>query len=127
MLPPVTDAAGQGAGGAGAADQFRAIQERLRQLGATYYLLESWGNQQQLYRFYCKMAVGGSAQYTRCFEATHAERAAVDGASVAAGGDVAQRWAHEGGKQRLGRVRETHRHNGYGAFPAPYFLTASLV
>jgi hypothetical protein len=73
VVAPVTDAAGQGAGGAGAADQFRAIQERLRQLGATYYLLESWGNQQQLYRFYCKMAVGGSAQYTRCFEATHAD------------------------------------------------------
>jgi hypothetical protein len=74
VVAPVTDAAGQGAaGGAGAADQFRVIQERLRQLGATYYLLESWGNQQQLYRFYCKMAVGGSAQYTRCFEATHAD------------------------------------------------------
>jgi hypothetical protein len=26
-----------------------------------------------MYRFYCKMAVGGSAQYTRCFEATHAD------------------------------------------------------
>ena len=55
------------------ADPFHAIQDRLRQLGATYYLLESWGNQQQLYRFYCKMAVGGSADYTRCFEATDAE------------------------------------------------------
>ena len=54
------------------ADPFRYIQDRLRQLGATYYLLESWGNQQQMYRFYCKMAVGGSAAYTRCFEATNA-------------------------------------------------------
>ena len=53
------------------ADPFRYIQDRLRQLGATYYLLESWGNQQQMYRFYCKMAVGGSAAYTRCFEATN--------------------------------------------------------
>ena len=53
------------------ADPFRYIQDRLRQLGATYYLLESWGNQQQMYRFYCKMAVGGSATYTRCFEATN--------------------------------------------------------
>jgi hypothetical protein len=26
-----------------------------------------------MYRFYCKMAVGGSAHYTRCFEATHAD------------------------------------------------------
>jgi hypothetical protein len=71
---PGVDAAGRAATGTPAtADQFHAIQERLRQLGATYYLLESWGNQQQMYRFYCKMAVGGSAQYTRCFEATHAE------------------------------------------------------
>jgi hypothetical protein len=54
------------------ADPFRCIQDRLRRLGATYYLLESWGNQQQMYRFYCKMAIGGSAAYTRCFEATNA-------------------------------------------------------
>jgi hypothetical protein len=52
------------------ADPFHSIQDRLRQLGATYYLLESWGNQQQMYRFYCKMAVGGSTAYTRYFEAT---------------------------------------------------------
>ena len=71
---PVADAAGLGATGTlVAADQFHVIQTRLRQLGATYYLLESWGNQPQMYRFYCKMAVGGSAQYTRCFEATHAD------------------------------------------------------
>jgi hypothetical protein len=55
------------------ADPFHAIQERLRQLGATYYLLESWGSEQQVYRFYCKMAIGGSADYTRCFEATNAD------------------------------------------------------
>jgi hypothetical protein len=72
MGVPPGDAGGRKAGG-NANDQFQVIQERLRQLGATYYLLESWGNQQQLYRFYCKMAVGGSAQYTRCFEATHAD------------------------------------------------------
>jgi hypothetical protein len=60
-------------GGGLAKDPFHAIQEQLRQLGATYYLLESWGNDQQMYRFYCKMAVGGSANYTRCFEATDAD------------------------------------------------------
>ena len=59
------------AGSISTADPFHCIQDRLRQLGATYYLLESWGNQQQMYRFYCKMAVGGSAAYTRCFEATN--------------------------------------------------------
>ena len=47
---------------------FSQIQDRLKQLGATYYLLETWGNQQQLYRFYCKMAVGGNSNYTHCFE-----------------------------------------------------------
>ena len=48
------------------------IQQRLQQLGATYYVLESWGNEQQFYRFYCKMAVAGSADYVHCFEATDA-------------------------------------------------------
>jgi hypothetical protein len=74
VAAPLSDDGGrQTTGDAKAADQFQVVQERLRQLGATYYLLESWGNQQQLYRFYCKMAVGGSAQYTRCFEATDAD------------------------------------------------------
>jgi hypothetical protein len=53
--------------------EFDGIPERLQQLGATYYVLESWGNDQHLYRFYCKMAVAGSANYTRCFEATDAD------------------------------------------------------
>ena len=53
-----------------AVDQFVYVQQRLRQLGATYYLLEAWGSDRQLYRFYCKMAVGGNASYTRYFEAT---------------------------------------------------------
>ncbi len=74
ILAPFGGAGGQaGTGVPAAADQFHAIQDRLRQLGATYYLLESWGNQQQMYRFYCKMAVGGSVQYSRCFEAAHAD------------------------------------------------------
>jgi len=49
-------------------DPYRAAQDRLRQLGATYYLLESWGDDRQMVRFYCKMAIGGSPDYTRCFE-----------------------------------------------------------
>jgi hypothetical protein len=48
------------------------IPKRLKDLGATYYVLESWGNDQQLYRFYCRMAVAGSSDYTQCFEATDA-------------------------------------------------------
>jgi hypothetical protein len=54
-------------------DPFNHVQDRLRQLGATYYLLESWGGQQQLYRFYCRMAVGGNPNYTRYFEAIDAQ------------------------------------------------------
>jgi len=52
---------------------FSDIQLRLRELGATYYLLETWGSQRQLYRFYCRMAVGGNVDFTRYFEATDAD------------------------------------------------------
>ena len=52
---------------------FDDIQLRLQELGATYYLLESWGSQRQLYRFSCKMAVGGNADFTRHFEAADAD------------------------------------------------------
>jgi hypothetical protein len=52
-------------------NSFIAMQDRLRQLGATYYLLETWGNQRQFYRFYCQMAVGGNSSYTHYFEATN--------------------------------------------------------
>jgi hypothetical protein len=53
--------------------QSREIQDRLRHLGATYYVLEvleAWGQQPNVYRFFCKMAVNGNAEFTRCFEAT---------------------------------------------------------
>jgi hypothetical protein len=51
-------------------DWFNATQQRLRELGATYYLLESWGNRGELYRFHCKVAIAGNPDYTRHFEAT---------------------------------------------------------
>jgi hypothetical protein len=54
-------------------DRLRELGARLQQLGATYYVLESWGNDQQLYRCYCKVAVAGSAAYTHCFEAIQAD------------------------------------------------------
>ena len=54
-------------------DRFTYLKDRLRDLGATYYLLETWGNQGQLFRFYCKMAIGGSPNYARYFEATDAD------------------------------------------------------
>ena len=46
---------------AAVATNYREIQDRLQRLGATYYVLESWGNDRQLYRFCCKMAVAGNA------------------------------------------------------------------
>jgi hypothetical protein len=47
------------------------MEERLRDLGATYYLLELWGSDQRMYRFYCKMAIDGNPHFTRYFEDTH--------------------------------------------------------
>jgi hypothetical protein len=55
------------------ANPFSQIQARLKQLGATYYLLETWGNEQQFYRFYCKIAVGGNTNFTHCFESTSSD------------------------------------------------------
>jgi hypothetical protein len=53
-----------------ATDQFTYIQRRLRELGATYYLLETWGAQGQYFRFHARIAIGGSPDYSRRFEAT---------------------------------------------------------
>lgn len=53
-----------GASGAG----FRGIEARLRELGASYYLLESWGSETLRYRFHCRMAIGGNSAYARQFE-----------------------------------------------------------
>ena len=52
---------------------FRDMEQRLRMLGATYYLLESWGNAGNLYRFHVKMALAGNPSYNRHFEATDAD------------------------------------------------------
>ena len=49
---------------------FRHIERQLRELGATYYLLERWGEQDGLYRFQCRVAVTDDAQLVRHFEAT---------------------------------------------------------
>ena len=61
-------------------DRFTYIQTRLRELGATYYLLESWDAEDQSwdsegqnFRFHCRMAVGGSQGYSRHFEATESD------------------------------------------------------
>ncbi len=53
-------------------DRFTYIQDRLQQLGATYYLLEMLekleGREEQ-YRFHCCIPVGGNSSYTRKYEA----------------------------------------------------------
>jgi hypothetical protein len=48
------------------------MEQRLRELGATYYLLETWGAGGDRYRFFCKMAIAGNADYNRnrIFQAT---------------------------------------------------------
>jgi hypothetical protein len=61
-----------------ASGKFREIQDRLRSLGATYYILESYimvdhGREEPIYRFFCKVAVGKSPDYVHCFEAIDAE------------------------------------------------------
>ncbi|MBX3414927.1 MAG: hypothetical protein KF708_19740 [Pirellulales bacterium] len=55
------------------ANPFRDMEQRLRALGATYYLLESWGTTGNLYRFHVKMALAGNPSYNRHFEATDAD------------------------------------------------------
>jgi hypothetical protein len=52
--------------------QFRRMEQRLRDLGATYYLLETWGTNGDRYRFFCKMSLAGNADYNRnrIFQAT---------------------------------------------------------
>ena len=57
-------------GDAAGLKRFTRIERRLRQLGATYYLLESWGAEGHLFRFHCRMAIGGQPHQNRYFEAT---------------------------------------------------------
>lgn len=48
---------------------FQQILERLRALGAVHYMLETWGNDAQRFRFHCKMALRSNPNYIRHFEA----------------------------------------------------------
>lgn len=48
-------------------DYLETLTSRLRELGAGYYLLECWGQQQKVYRFYCQM--GESGPQSTSFEA----------------------------------------------------------
>lgn len=46
-----------------------AIEQRLRDLGAVYSLLEMWGNDSFRYRYHCRIAMANNRQVTRSFEA----------------------------------------------------------
>ncbi len=54
-----------------AGDRFAAVGRRLRELGASYYLLETWGERGEQFRFHCKMAPAGKPDSARDFEATN--------------------------------------------------------
>jgi hypothetical protein len=51
-------------------DRFTWMERRLRDYGATYYLLETWATGGERYRFFCQMALANSPGHTRNFEAT---------------------------------------------------------
>ncbi len=55
--------------GADASADFQYVLDRLRELGAVHYMLETWGNDAQRFRFHCKMALSGNPNYIRHFEA----------------------------------------------------------
>ncbi len=48
---------------------FGVSETRLRQLGASYYQLESWKNEAETYRFFCKIPIAGQEQF-QAFYAT---------------------------------------------------------
>jgi hypothetical protein len=60
------------AGGAGwqQPEDFASMERKLREYGAVYYLLETWGTNGELYRFHCRMSIANNSSYTRHFEAT---------------------------------------------------------
>lgn len=47
----------------------KVMEQRLRELGAVYSLLEMWGDQNSRYRYHCRIAMAGNRQITRSFEA----------------------------------------------------------
>jgi hypothetical protein len=52
-------------------DRLATVQRHLQQLGATYYRLESWGNEGPRFRFECRVAFGRNSDCARHFEATN--------------------------------------------------------
>ncbi len=50
-----------------------AIQQRLRELGAAYYALETWGAKGRLFRFHARMALGTGTNRLQHFQAVDAD------------------------------------------------------
>ena len=48
-------------------DQLNYVLGRLRQLGATYFVLEPCGDEKREFRFFCQMSIGGNSRVTRPF------------------------------------------------------------
>lgn len=69
-LPSSEGLATDGFSAEASADRLAQMQQRLKELGASYYLLESWGNRGEYYRFQCRMPLGRGRGAFRCFEAT---------------------------------------------------------
>ncbi len=66
---PVANSSAAAAAGNSDGEQFRRAEARLRELGATHYTLETWGSDNNRYRFVCKMAIGGNPGVNRYFQA----------------------------------------------------------
>lgn len=68
-------AAHSSAGGTNCTVEFRRIEQRLRELGATYYLLDTWGRNGDRYRFLCRVALTGNTDLgaDRVFFATDSD------------------------------------------------------
>ncbi len=54
-------------GGLSSNDQLKHVLERLRQLGATYFVLEPCGDEKREFRFFCQMSIGGNPRVTKSF------------------------------------------------------------
>lgn len=68
--PPQGAAAGHGDAVYPHGERFAELERKLREAGATYYLLEKWGGDGESYRFHCRMPVGNDPGRTQNFEAT---------------------------------------------------------
>ncbi len=50
-------------------DSFKQIERKIQDLGATYYRLETFGNEPDPYRFYCMVSMAGDPNHSRVFQA----------------------------------------------------------